>query len=142
MVGRAYLRFPPVHGVLYLQHVRHPTHIHRSLERGRNGYLEWHWSRVLDDYRGDNHRRCYAEFHLCATHLVLVLSHGYYLTLGGSEEGATAQGLYEHSRIKCLSDERQEQREPSSSLALDLWSLATAGTQEWPSRVWRRQSQV
>ena len=29
-------------------------------------------------------RRCYAEFHLCATHLVLVLPHGYYLTLGGS----------------------------------------------------------
>ena len=33
------------------------------------------------------------------------------------------------------------QREPSSSLALDLWSLATAGTQEWPSRDGRRQSQ-
>ena len=38
--------------------------------------------------------------------------------------------------------QRTEQREPSSSLALDLWSLATAGTQEWPSRDGRRQSQV
>ena len=72
----AYFRFPTVHGVLYLQHVRHPTDINRSLERGRNGYVEWHWSRVLDDYRDDYHRRCYAEFHLCATHLVLVLPHG------------------------------------------------------------------
>ena len=37
--------------------------------------------------------------------------------------------------------QRTEQREPSSSLALDLWSLATAGTQELPSRDGRRQSQ-
>jgi len=34
-----------------------------------------------------------------------------------------------------------EQRAPSSSLALDLWSLATTGTQEWPSRDVTRRSQ-
>ena len=79
--------------------------INRSLERGRNGYVEWHWSRVLDDYRGDYHCRCYAEFHLCATHMVLVLSDGYHLPLGGSKEGSTAQGLHEHPRVECLSDE-------------------------------------
>ena len=81
---RAYVRFPPVHGVLYLQHVRPPTHIHRSLERGRIGNVGWHRACVLDYYRDDNHCRHYAEFHLCATHLVLVLSDGYYLQLGGS----------------------------------------------------------
>jgi len=38
--------------------------------------------------------------------------------------------------------ELTEQREPSSSHALDLWSLATAGTQEWPSRDGSRRSQT
>ena len=70
------------------------------------------WSSIgrvfLDYYRGDNHCRRYAEFHLCATHLVLVLSDGYYLPLGGSKECTTAKGLYEHPRIECLSDEVQE----------------------------------
>ena len=101
---RAYVRFPTVHGVLYLWHVRHPTHIHRSLERGRFGYVEWYWSRVLDNYRDDYHSRRYAEFHLCATHLVLVLSDGYYLPLGGSEEGTATPSLYKHPCIECLSD--------------------------------------
>ena len=107
---RAHIRFPPVHGILHLQHVRHPVDINRSLERGRIGYVEWHRARLLDDYRGDYDCRRYAEFHLCTTHLVLVLSHGYYLPLGGSKEGTTAQGLYKHPRIKCLSDEMQELR--------------------------------
>ena len=128
---RAHVRLPPVHGVLYLQHVRHPTDINRSLERGRIDNVEWYRSRVLDDYRDDYHRRCYAEFHLCATHMVLVLSHGYHLPLGGSEEGATAQGLYEHSRIKCLSDEVQELR-PSLSDATH--TLRQPRTGDWLSR--------
>ena len=81
---RAYVRLPPIHGVLYLWHVRPPTHIHRSLERGRISDVERYRARILDDYRDDNHCRHYAEFHLCATHLVLVLSDGYYLQLGGS----------------------------------------------------------
>ena len=38
--------------------------------------------------------------------------------------------------------ELTEQREPSSSHALDLWSLATAGTQEWPSRDGSRRNQT
>ena len=102
---RAYFRFPTVHGVLYLWHVRYPADIHRSLERGRIGYVEWHWSRVLDDYRGDYHCRNHPLVHLCATHMVLVLSDGYHLPLGGSKEGSTAQGLHEHPRVECLSDE-------------------------------------
>ena len=81
---RAYFRLPPVHGVLYLQHVRHPADIHCSLERGRIGNVGWHRARLLDYYRGDYHCRRYAEFHLCATHMVLVLSNGYHLPLGGS----------------------------------------------------------
>ena len=93
-----------MYDVLYLWHVRHPTHIHRSLERGRFGYVEWYWSRVLDNYRDDYHSRRYAEFHLCATHLVLVLSDGYYLPLGGSEEGTATPSLYKHPCIECLSD--------------------------------------
>ena len=101
----AYVRLPPVHGVLYLRHVRHPAHIHRSLERGRIGYVGWHRSRVLDYYRDDYHCRHYAEFHLCTTHMVLVLSDGYHLPLGGSKEGTAAQGFYEHPRFECLSDE-------------------------------------
>ena len=40
-----------------------------------------------------------------------------------------------------LEGQAMEQREPSSLLALDLWSLATAGTQEWPSRDRVRRSQ-
>ncbi len=46
-----------------------------------------------------------------------------------AEESSTAKGIHKHPRVECLSDERQEQREPPSSLG-------------WPSRVWRRQSQV
>ena len=46
-----------------------------------------------------------------------------------AEESSTAKGIHKHPHVKCLSDERQEQREPPSSLG-------------WPSRVWRRQSQV
>ena len=46
------------------------------------------WSSIgrvfLDYYRGDNHCRYYALIHLCATHMVLVLSNGYHLPLGGS----------------------------------------------------------
>ena len=101
----AYFRLPPVHGVLYLQHVRHPAHIHRSLERGRFSHVERYWPCVLDDYRDDYHCRRYAEFNLRATHMVFVLSDGYYLLLGGSKEGTAAQGFYEHPCFECLSDE-------------------------------------
>ena len=105
---RAYVWLPPVHGVLYLQHVWHPAYIHRSLERRRIGNVGWHWACVLDDYRGDYHCRRYAEFHLCATHLVLVLSDGNYLPLGSSKESTAAQGFYKHPCFECLSDEVQE----------------------------------
>ena len=72
--------------------------------------MEWYWACVLDDYRDDHHCRCHTEFHLCATHLVFILSHGNYLPLGSSEEGSVAQSLYEYPRIKCLPDEMQDVR--------------------------------
>ena len=70
---------PPVHGVLHLRHVRHPTDIHRALERGRTGHVVWNRQSVLDDYRHDHHRRRHTFVHLCPTHLVFVLSHGNHL---------------------------------------------------------------
>ena len=105
---RTYVRLPPVHGVLHFRYVWHPADSHRSLELGRLSHVEWHWPSVLDHYRDDHDCRCHAEFYLCATHLVLVLPHGYHLTLGSSKEGTTAQGLYEHPCFECLSDEVQE----------------------------------
>ena len=75
----AHLRLPPVHGVLHLRHVRHPTDIHRALERGRTGHVVWNRQSVLDDYRHDHHRRRHTFVHLCPTHLVFVLSHGNHL---------------------------------------------------------------
>ena len=70
--------------------------------------MEWHRSRILDDYRDDYHCRRYAEFYICPSYMVFVLPHGYHLTLGSSKEGTTAQGLYEHPCFECLSDEVQE----------------------------------
>ena len=125
----AYLRLPPVYGVLHLRYVRHPTDIHRSLERGRLGYVERNWSRFLDDYRSDHHRWHYPVVYLCASHMVFVLPDGNHLVMGGSKAPAITQALHCCACCSHLPDERQEQREPSSSL-------------EWPSRVWRRQSQV
>ena len=37
----AYLRFPPVYGVLHLHYVRHPAEF-RTLERWRTGYVGWY----------------------------------------------------------------------------------------------------
>lgn len=65
--------------VLHLRHVRHPTDIHRALERGRTGHVVWNRQSVLDDYRHDHHRRRHTFVHLCPTHLVFVLSHGNHL---------------------------------------------------------------
>ena len=105
---RALLRVPSVHGFLYLRHVRLPTDFHRSLEWGRLSNVEWYRSCVLDDYRDDHHCRCHAEFYLCATHLVFVLSHGNDLPLGCPEEGSIAQGFYEYPCVERMSDEVQD----------------------------------
>ena len=92
--------------------------------------MELHWSRVLDDYRDDNYCWCYAEFHLCTSHLVLVLPHGYHLALGGSKEGTAAQGLYERPRVECLSDEVQTVRPRMSDAA---HALRQSRTGDWLS---------
>ena len=107
---RANLRFPPVHGAFHLHDVRHPTDADRSLERGRIAYVERHWSRVLDDYRDYDCRRRYAEFHLCASHMVFVLSYGNHFVVGGTQEAAASQALYRRARCSHLPDEVQELR--------------------------------
>ena len=102
----AYLRIPPVYGVLHLRHVRHPTEF-CALERRRTGYVGWHRQSVLDDSRDDHHRWCHALVHLCPTHMVFVLPHGNHLKLGSPQEGSPTCGIHQHPRIKCLSDEVQ-----------------------------------
>ena len=90
----AHLRLPPVHGVFHLRNVRHPADVHRSLERRRVGYVEWYRSRVLDNHCDDHHCRCYAEFHLCAAHLVFVLSDGNHIFMGSAQAQAPTPALY------------------------------------------------
>ena len=80
---KTYLRIPPVHGVLHLYYVRHPTEF-RTLERGRTGYVGRDWQGLLDDYRHDYYRWCHTLVHLCPTHMVFVLPDGNHLQLGST----------------------------------------------------------
>ena len=74
---------------------------------GRLSYVEWHWPCILDDYRDDHHCWCHTELHLCATHLVFVLSDGNYIFMRSSEVCSAAQSLYEHPCSRHMSDEVQ-----------------------------------
>ena len=69
-----------------------------------------HREGVLDYHPDDNHRRRNPVVYLRTTHMVLVLPDGYYLKLGGSEEGTAAQAVHEHPRTEFLPNEMQELR--------------------------------
>ena len=47
-------------------------------------FVPWSQQSILDNHRGNHHRRHSTGIHLCTTHLVLVLSHGNHLQLGST----------------------------------------------------------
>ena len=59
--------------------------------------------------RGQSNRRRHRPLlHLCPSHLVLLLSHGYNVIVGSSEEATASQALHPYQGGRQLPDEVQE----------------------------------
>ena len=95
---------PSVHGVLYLHHVWHSAKS-GSLERRRNGYVEWYRSCILDHYCHDNCCGRHPVIYLCSTNMVQFLPYGKHIQLGGTKEGSSAKGVHKCSCVGWMWDE-------------------------------------
>jgi len=102
-----HLWLPALYGVVHLQHVWHPAKP-SALGRRRLGHVGRHRACLLDDYRDDDRRRYHPLVHLRASDLVLLLSDGNHLALGGSEESAAAVVVHQYPCGKHLPDEVHE----------------------------------